>query len=318
MRVTAVGTQILGIYKKIIWNTGYLTTGWTDGTGNPGKSDDTGFILSFLNGLEQYGGIWLNGDNAGDIWDASTGTSAVTLKNTYMNFLLDTTDHKDDVNISPWVVGEAGGIFEDAFAVPDTMIANGGCPLIKNFDVYTQDGASVVQAQYHQNSIAGGGTGPVPAVLSQVTWNGTTDVGFIMEGFGYQYIADDRPQGIPDRVWHMYRILDWLGNPQNDPVGTRPTDVAVNELRQNRPNPFNPTTTIEFQVKHTGPVSLKIYNVAGQLVRTLVDEQVSAGKIHTSQWKGLNDAGQQVSSGVYFYKLVATNYTQTKKMILLK
>ena len=94
--------------------------------------------------------------------------------------------------------------------------------------------------------------------------------------------------------------------------------MTFNELKQNRPNPFNPTTTIDFQVKHTGHVSLKIYNVAGQLVRTLVDEQVSAGAIHTAQWKGINDAGQSVSSGVYFYKLVTNDFTMTKKMVLLK
>jgi flagellar hook assembly protein FlgD len=92
----------------------------------------------------------------------------------------------------------------------------------------------------------------------------------------------------------------------------------VNELRQNYPNPFNPTTTIKYQVKSDGLVSLKIYNVAGQLVRTLVNENVKAGVVHQAQWHGLNDAGQNVSSGVYFYKLVTTNYTQTKKMVLLK
>jgi hypothetical protein len=194
MRVTAIGTQILGIYKKIIWNTGYLTTGWTDGTGNPGKSDDTGFIFSFLEGLEVEGGIWLNGDNAGDIWHNSTGSSAIALKNKYMNFLLDNTDHKTYVNISPWLIGESGGIFEDAFAVVDTMVAAGGCPLIKNFDVFIQDGiVSQVEMQYHKNSASGGVGGPKPASISQITNNGTVDVGFLLEGFGFQYIEDIVP-----------------------------------------------------------------------------------------------------------------------------
>jgi flagellar hook assembly protein FlgD len=65
-------------------------------------------------------------------------------------------------------------------------------------------------------------------------------------------------------------------------------------------------------------VSLKVYNAAGQLVRTLVNEVQSPQEGLFATWNGKNDAGQTVSSGVYFYKLVATNFTQTKKMVLLK
>ncbi|MCK5617885.1 MAG: T9SS type A sorting domain-containing protein, partial [Candidatus Krumholzibacteria bacterium] len=84
------------------------------------------------------------------------------------------------------------------------------------------------------------------------------------------------------------------------------------------PNPFNPTTTIHYTVKRRANVSLRIYNVAGQLIRTLVDEAKTAGEVHTATWDGRNGAGQSVSSGVYFYKLVAKDFTQTKKMVLLK
>jgi flagellar hook assembly protein FlgD len=66
-------------------------------------------------------------------------------------------------------------------------------------------------------------------------------------------------------------------------------------------------------------VSLKIYNVAGQLVRTLVDEQQApntAGLAVT--WEGVDDAGREVASGVYFYRLVTKSFTQTKKMVFLK
>jgi flagellar hook assembly protein FlgD len=66
-------------------------------------------------------------------------------------------------------------------------------------------------------------------------------------------------------------------------------------------------------------VSLKIYNAAGQLVRTLVDEmQAPIQNGYSKIWNGMNNQGQPVSSGVYFYKLVTTNFTQTKKMVLLK
>jgi hypothetical protein len=322
-RVVDPFQQIIPIYKKIFYNTGNLDTAFGDGTGSPDKSDDTGLLFNFLNNLGQEGGVWLNGDDVSDEWkNTLAGASAIQLNTNFMNFDVESGDHKDFVNISPYVVGEASGFFKDTFGNVDTMIAYGGCPVINNFDVLVQQGASVLQMQYHQ-SIPGPNGGPKPATLSQVTTNSqTVDVGFVLEGFGYQYIRDAFPPaaspGYPTRVEHMWRILLWLGNLVDEATDAHPTDVTFNELRQNRPNPFNPTTTIDFQVKHTGHVTLKIYNVAGQLVRTLVDEQVSAGKIHTAQWKGVNDAGQSVSSGVYFYKLVTNDFTMTKKMVLLK
>ena len=90
-------------------------------------------------------------------------------------------------------------------------------------------------------------------------------------------------------------------------------------LSQNYPNPFNPTTTIAYSIKDQAHVSLKVYNVAGQLVRTLVNEQQTPQvENFRVTWDGRNDLGSSVSSGVYFYKLVTKNFSQTKKMVLLK
>jgi hypothetical protein len=91
------------------------------------------------------------------------------------------------------------------------------------------------------------------------------------------------------------------------------TDFQLN----NYPNPFNPTTTIEFNLPEETIVSLNIYNIKGQKVRTLVNEQKQAGK-HTTVWNGENNSGKPVSSGVYFYKLNARDFQQIKKMVLLK
>jgi flagellar hook assembly protein FlgD len=61
-----------------------------------------------------------------------------------------------------------------------------------------------------------------------------------------------------------------------------------------------------------------VYNVAGQLVRTLVDGTVEAGVVHEATWRGLNNNGSSVASGVYFYRLAAGDFVQTKKMVLLE
>ncbi len=89
------------------------------------------------------------------------------------------------------------------------------------------------------------------------------------------------------------------------------------KLIQNYPNPFNPSTTIDYSIPKTEDVTLEVYNLLGQRVVTLVDENQTAGK-HTVQWNGLSQGGQQVSSGVYFYKLVSGEYSNIKKMMLLR
>ena len=88
-------------------------------------------------------------------------------------------------------------------------------------------------------------------------------------------------------------------------------------LEQNYPNPFNPTTTIEFALPQAGPVSVEIYNINGQKVRTLIDGPMTAG-VHTVEWDATDEAGSRVASGVYFYRLTTDEFTQSKKMTLLK
>ena len=88
-------------------------------------------------------------------------------------------------------------------------------------------------------------------------------------------------------------------------------------LTGNHPNPFNPTTQIGFSLKESSDVTLEIYNLRGQLVRTLLNRKMEAGE-HTFQWNGDDNAGKNVGSGIYLYKMKAGRYTATKKMILLK
>jgi hypothetical protein len=93
-------------------------------------------------------------------------------------------------------------------------------------------------------------------------------------------------------------------------------------LQQNYPNPFNPSTSIEFSIPVTSDVTLKIYNLLGEVVTTLVNEEVSAGH-YSTVWNGADDTGSKVSSGVYLYEMKANGnngkaYSQMKKMVLLK
>jgi PKD repeat protein len=88
-------------------------------------------------------------------------------------------------------------------------------------------------------------------------------------------------------------------------------------LSQNYPNPFNPVTRFTLDLIEQSQVSVVVYNIAGQSVKTLVDEVMSAGS-HTLTWDGTNDRGEALSSGVYLYRAVAGNEVLTRKMTLLK
>jgi hypothetical protein len=88
-------------------------------------------------------------------------------------------------------------------------------------------------------------------------------------------------------------------------------------LMQNYPNPFNPETIIEYQVPARGQVELVIYNMLGQKIRTLINENKPAGTYHVL-WNGKDDSGNRVATGIYIYQLRGTNALITKKMMLIK
>lgn len=101
-------------------------------------------------------------------------------------------------------------------------------------------------------------------------------------------------------------------------TGDTPFVPAATAVFQNHPNPFNPITTITFDVASPGDVTVRIFDVTGRLVRTLTDGFRPAGRYH-EVWNGLDDRGNGVHSGIYFYRMTAPGYkSPTKKMLLLK
>jgi len=89
------------------------------------------------------------------------------------------------------------------------------------------------------------------------------------------------------------------------------------QVRQNYPNPFNPTTTIRFALPQDAHVQLAVYNIRGQLVHLLADEDLERG-YHSVIWNGRDGNDKPVASGVYFYRLSTGKWSTTKKMLLLK
>jgi hypothetical protein len=89
------------------------------------------------------------------------------------------------------------------------------------------------------------------------------------------------------------------------------------ELSQNYPNPFNPTTTIKYLLPEVSNVQVTVINIMGQSVRTLIDQVQPAGE-HNVIWDGRDEAGATVASGIYFYRMQAGSFIQTRKMVMMK
>lgn len=111
----------------------------------------------------------------------------------------------------------------------------------------------------------------------------------------------------------------WTNNKGNAVVGIQkqikiPVQYA---LDQNYPNPFNPSTNIKFALPEADRVAIKVYDILGQEIKTLLEGDLSAGE-HSVIWNGDNSTGQKVSAGIYLYSISANRFTQTRKMVLLK
>jgi hypothetical protein len=97
------------------------------------------------------------------------------------------------------------------------------------------------------------------------------------------------------------------------------TDILPStfDLEQNYPNPFNPSTNIWFDLPTRSKVTLKVYNLLGHEITTLVDEDLPVGR-HLTVWDGRDRTGAAVATGIYFYKMVAGDFVETRKMMLLR
>jgi hypothetical protein len=140
--------------------------------------------------------------------------------------------------------------------------------------------------------------------------------GTITNPQSYSYTDNNVDEGT-----YFYRLkqIDFDGsiNYSNEisvAVGNLPTNYS---LSQNYPNPFNPTTAIQFQVPKTSLVSIKIYDLIGQEVKTLFNGQAQQGT-YSVEWNGLNNDGIQLSSGTYIYRFTSEEFVQSRKMILMK
>jgi len=216
-----------------------------------------------------------------------------------------------------------GGLRLDADAIIINTIFNGNQKYAITFGSGTH---SVQYCDFFDNEFLF--YGPVPAGLTEIT--GVNANGDPCDNFS-NILLDPL---ICDTANGDLRIADnspCLGAGESGVdigalgIGCMTTDVPEQQLTlpkefslsQNHPNPFNPVTTIKYSLPERSHVTVEVYNVLGQKVRTLIDHEKSAGS-YTITWDGTNSIDKAVPTGIYLYRFQADDHVETKKMLLLK
>jgi hypothetical protein len=289
--------QLEPAYRNMIWDSGdlrYATV--SDGTGGD-KSPDLQLMLDWVTNANADHGFWFLGDNLPQDVKSKGALTGVMIHDSYLG-----------------LTGEFNPIVSWDLAMSGlSFYLYGGCPIANDFDAFDSIGH------------AGGGSfsGPFdhPSGSLFTTYiesaAGPYDIYLVWSGFSFMAIRD-ASQSTSARNRALRDVMMFFETDTNpDITGDDVPPAYADYLLQNYPNPFNPVTTITYGVKIPAKVSLRIYNVAGQLVRTLVDERQDAGNYRIT-WDGKNDEGHATAAGVYFYRLRNDRFTSTKKMVLIR
>lgn len=318
---------------------GYNLIVYDNGNGTPGrpllpdgidldasKIDQAGWFRNWLaqaaTSSAQFATLWMIGSNTVQ----EKNTNSLITGN--MGVLMTTTDQA--LNVNPNVDGQASFTFDQGAGsalvdfTPDLYALNGGCPVIRNYDGIDAQGGTAVRTHRYRSPTTGAlGAGAV--VMNRNNAEAWNTIQMTHPWFDIRDNAGT-PAASPPELALLTKILGavlpapCLKSPSTTGTGEgNELDVPrQTTLFQNVPNPFNPTTQISFDLAQGGKVSLRIYDVAGRLVRTLIDKEMAAGRSHTVVWNGLDDQNGRVASGVYFYRLDAVGVSLTKKMVVMK
>jgi hypothetical protein len=310
---------LMDTYWTIVWDSGNIPKGTiSDCTPATDKSPDCQLLVDWMNLSPHDVGLWVCGDNVADELSRSASASALELLNSWCgvsfvnNSYFDLTGGRTGGGATtPIIEGAPTGILYH-YGVPDQFYADGHGITIKQFDVlektadgdYALDYPAFNATAYHAGIQA-----------ARTNAQGYT-VRTMWFGFSFQSIRDMTRNAPIIRNHLAYDVFSWMQHETRMDISWSDVPAAYH-LGQNHPNPFNPSTAIAFDMKQKDLVTIKIYNVAGQLVRTLVNEVKDKGS-HTVAWDGTNDVGNTVASGIYFYEMEAGEFSQSKKMILIR
>ena len=303
----ATSTQIAG-YETMLYTFGNLSSySLNQFDQSSDKSDDLTLLDTWLNSGGKN--FLATGDNIVTDLIGNQGTAGANFVTTWLG-----------VNyIQQDVSGLLGGVTAPMLIATGAhtnyntdMIAYGSCPALNTFDAVEAVAPATAIAEWVS-------TGAYTYAAGVQKANAGSNVVYFPVDLMYWYT----PQGfVPDtaspiaaaRTDALAELLLGFGIIPGTGTGVETPRVLT---AKNFPNPFNPTTEIKFSVPRSGDVQISIYNVKGEKVRTLVNENYDAGS-YSTMWNGTNDRGSAVASGVYFYEVRAGNSTVVNKMALVK
>ncbi len=317
-------------YSLIVYDAGNMSPVFIMPDGSVRDSQKIDQATWFRNWLAQAGTseagfatLWILGSNV--LQEKPTAA----LYNTDMGVVLNTTNQ--GLSLNPDVDGVASFTFDRGTEQATVDFGtnfyslNGGCPTIRDYDGLGATGSGVVTHKYRDP--ISGTTGDAAIVMNRndpESWN------TILQSHPWFDIWDPQnnvPAPLDPKELLMQAILNGtLRTPciqQLNPTDTAdPRDVIdlqpVTALHQNVPNPFNPVSTIRFDLARKGKVSLRIYDVAGHLVRTLLHEERPAGRNQSIVWDGKDQEDRLISSGIYLYRLKTAEAALTRKMLVIR
>lgn len=305
---------LLQNYRTIIWDSGNLRNGTIcDGTTGD-KSLDCQLLHSWLDNSIMEPCLWVLGDNvAFDLSAHAVSGSNLALMNNSCGVQFVGDSYYDIFarpTENPMVGTVAGSIF---FPPLDPFCVYGSCPVINAFDYLETWGSGMHSLEYPPVA----GVHYYAAIQNQYVNPAGATASTLWFGFSYMYTrgCEVSPQTRFQLVADAMNFFSYPVNPSI--VGDDDMPVYSNSLSQNYPNPFNPLTTIDFSLETRGHVDLRIYDVSGRLVKTLVKDVREAGR-NQAVWDGRNNAGKAVASGIYFYRMDTERFSETRKMILLR
>ncbi len=281
-----------------------------DFTVDPG--DDVGALVNWMSSGNK--GLFLTGDNMASDLGINAGASGLSFLETIMGQNVTTPDLRSFIGnqTAPPVHAMPGN---PVFQTISSWIAYGGCLQINTFDGVTTRAGAIRLAEFGDSNGNPGAYGFSAATLN--IHNSTNKVISMPYDLRYLYTDPNAKGNAPlaGRVQILENVLSYFG------VGGKPENVttvpgAKSFAVSNYPNPFNPSTRIDYQIKAPGILSLKIFNVRGELVKTLIDGRVESSDF--VMWDGTNDTGANVSSGVYFYEARMNGESKVQKMALVK
>jgi hypothetical protein len=297
-------------YSTIIWHSGDLSAF----TITP---QDIQVLQSWVQQTGRNRNFWITGDDVGNELAANGG--ALNFGNFLgftcgVTFLRNDWENSPQDTLQPIVRGVNGGV-----AAGRLMHLNGGCPIVNNFDLLTlsntaNSGRSGLLLTYPNTFAA-----MTRYATDYNTFSNTDSARVAFTGFGFNFIQEggERLNVAKMIVKDYFKEANcYLASGVEDGSGSDAPSIG-NALRQNMPNPFNPETVIRYSVARSGPVAVRIYNVNGALVRTLVDRVQPIGE-YVERWNGTDDQGRPLPSGAYFYRMESQGFADSRKLILLR